>query len=253
MQPAQQGNPVMRYGLLFGGIIAVLNIINSVIAATSGSDTAAFSTTSGQASLSNGLIGVGCLFFLVGLALYFVAGMLAASQTGKAGTGSLAGLVAGAIGGVVGLVAGIVRLVMIPTSSFQSIADKTQTSGGTPLTAQQVQSAVVAIGIVGAVIGLLVAIGIGAGIGALGGLAGRGRAPRPQYAEAMYPGMSQGYPPAPGYPPQPQGGYPQPGYPPQNYPPQPQGGYPYPGQHQQPEQYNQPGQYPPPPPPPTVP
>ncbi|HLJ80467.1 MAG TPA: hypothetical protein VKT52_03200 [Ktedonobacterales bacterium] len=239
MQTAQQGNPVWRYGLIFGGIIAVLDIISSVISAANGSDTAAFSTTSGQASLGNGIIGLGCLFFLVSLALYFVAGMLASGQTGRVGTGSLAGLVAGAVGGIVGLVAGIIAIVTIPTSAFQSIANQTQTSGGTTLTAQQVQSAVVVIGIVGAVIGLLIAIGLGSGIGALGGLVGRGRAPRPQYSEAMYQGMGQGYPPAPGYPPQPQGGYPPPG----QYPPPP-GQYPQQGYPQQP------GQYPPPPPPP---
>lgn len=234
MQPMpQQGHPALRYGVIFGGIIAVLSIISNVISIADGSETAAFNASSGQASVSSGILGLGCLFFLVYLALYFVAGMLASSKTGRVGTGSLAGLVAGAVGGIVGLVAGIIAIMTIPTSTFQSIADRTQTSGGTPLTAQQVQSAIVAVGIVGAILGLLFAIGLGAGIGALGGLAGRGRAPRPQYMEAMYPGMAQGYPPAPGYPQQPQGAYPQPGYPPQGYP--------------------QPGQYPPPPPPPAMP
>lgn len=234
MQPAQQGHPVWRYGLIFGGIVGVLEIINFVISTTSrGGTSAALSGASSQTAVTSGLFGLGCLFFLIGLALYFVAGMLAAGQTGRVGTGSLAGLVAGAVGGLVALIAGVIALATLPTSYFQSIADQTQTSGGTPATAQQIQSAAVILGIILYVIVWLVFIGLGAGIGALGGLAGRGRAPRPQYSEAMYQGMGQGYPPAPGYPPQPQGGYPQPG----QYPPPP--GYP-----------QQPGQYPPPPPPP---
>ncbi len=71
------------------------------------------------------------------------------------------------------------------------------------------------------------------GVGAIGGAAGKSRAPMSQqvYQESFYQSPMGGYPPPqPGYPQQPQGGYP--GYPPQQPPQQP--GYP-----------PQPGQYPP--------
>lgn len=239
MQPAQQGRPALRYGLIFGAIIAVLVIINSFLPAQV--------SASGAPDIARG--GLGCLFFLVYLALFFVAGMLAARRTGKAGTGSLAGLLAGAIGIILFVVLGVIAILNTPDSVWQKALDQARAQNpSVNLTLQQMKTTAEVFAIVAFVLIYLAAIGVGAGLGALGGLVGRGQAPRPQYPEAMYQGMPQpgysqpgAYPPPPGYP-MPQGTYPQPGYPPAGQP-----GYPPAGQPEYPQ-----GQYPPPPPPPAT-
>jgi hypothetical protein len=247
------GNPALRWGLIFGAILAALSILSSVVQATLG--VGSFSGATATPSLAGGGLVLGCVSFLVELGLFFGAGFLAARDTGMTRTGTFAGMIAAAIGGVVGGIVGIIVLLTRSADYFQQLAG---TSSG-QLSAQQLHDIAVVSGIVGAVIGLLIGIGIGAGLGALGGLAGKGQyhGPVAAYQESMYQGMSQpGYPPVgyppPGYPQQPQGypPQPQPGYPPA-YPPQPQspGVYP-PGYPQQPQN---PGSYPPPPPPPQYP
>lgn len=242
MQPIaqQQGRPAVRYGLIFGGILAALDIINGIISIATGSSATAFTPDGSQSSAMASALGIGCLFFLIELALFFVAGMLAAKQTARVGTGSVAGLIAGATGGIIGLIFTIIRVAALPASYYQAVVDRAQSQGGS-ITLAQAQAAGTVVGIVFAIIVYLIVIGIGAGLGALGGLVGRGQAPRPPYTESMYSGYPQpgAYPPPPGYP-MPQGTYPQPGYPPAGQP-----GYPPAGQPQYP------GQYPPPPPPPT--
>jgi hypothetical protein len=214
----KSGSPAVRWGLIFGGIIAVLGLLGDGLRFAIGGEES-FARGGGRIGLL-----VGVLLFLIGLALFFIAGMFAARDSGRTGTGSIAGLIAGLVGGLVGAIAAIIILVTLPTSVFQTV---TTNNPGTNISADQLRTITIVAGVIGAVIGLLINAGIGAGLGALGGLIGKNqyRGPVPQYQEAMYQGMP------------PQGGMPmQPGM----YPPPPPPGYP---------QYPQPGAYPPPPPP----
>ena len=235
------GNPALRWGVIFGAILAVLSILSNVTQSAMG--IGSLGSSAGTSRMTGaGLLFI-CLSFLIELGLFFAAGFLAARETGMTRTGTFAGMIAGAIGGAVG---GIIALIVLFTRSasyFQQIAD----SSNGQITAQQAQTIAIVGGIVGAILGLGIAVGIGAGLGALGGLTGRGQhhGPVASYQESMYQGMGQpGYPPPAGYPQQPQG-YPPPPLPPQGYPPPPP-----PPSAAYPEQPQNPGSYPPPPPPP---
>src|SRR5215469_6511924 len=92
MQPR---NPAIREGLMFGGGLAVLFIINFFLAYIAG-------------------IGLGGLITLVAaLAAYLVAGMRAAQTTGRVQSGVIAGLVTGLFSSVVDAV-----VVMVLTFIF---------------------------------------------------------------------------------------------------------------------------------------
>lgn len=230
------GRPALRWGLIFGGIAALLAIISSATSLL-GPTTVTPSNVYTSGGTVAAYTGLRCLFFLVMLALFFLAGMFTARQTGTVGSGTLSGVIAGLFGGVV---AGIASAILLFTRESNLLPDTTSTVPNGQ-----------AIVVIGAIFGIILSIalyaGLGAGVAALGALAGRGNAAaRNGYPPMTPPGMYPRYPPAgfppPGYPQQqgmypPQPGYPpqQPGYPPQ-YPPQP--GYP-------PQQ----GMYPPPPPP----
>jgi hypothetical protein len=103
---------------------------------------------------------------LVWLIGFFVIGLFAARQTGKAGTGALLGLVAGLIGS---LIAVIFVIVQIATNG-QQITQALNQAGISPGKLNTAD-------VVGIVIALIVTVdlelGLGAGIGALGGLVGR--------------------------------------------------------------------------------
>src|SRR5262249_18364610 len=116
----RSGSPAVRYGLMFGGIIVVLTLINAGIAAANG--TVAVGT--------NRFTGIGCLFFLADLALFFVAGMQAARVTGRTGQGSVAGLIAGLVGGVLFLIVGIVQFVSLSDADLAEAARQVQAQGG---------------------------------------------------------------------------------------------------------------------------
>jgi hypothetical protein len=222
----KSGSPAVRWGLIFGGIIAVLGLLG---------DGLRFGTGGGE-SFAGGGGGIGILvsvlLFVIGLALFFVAGMFAARDSGRTGTGSIAGLIAGLIGGAIGAIATIIILLTLPPSVFQTV---TANRPNANISGDQLRTIVLVGGVIAAIFGLLINAGIGAGVGALGGLVGKGqyRGPMRSYQEAMY----QGMPMQPGaYPPPPPPGYPQ---------------YPQPGGYPQYPQYppQQPGAYPPPPPP----
>lgn len=247
----------MRWGLLFGVIIAILGAIQQglsadVLRAAQGSST----TISTGAALE----GVGVLIIDVSfLLLLGLTGLLTARETGTVGSGAFAGAIAAVIGG---LVATIVSLALFRSTmstlpiNFNALDERGQ---------HAVIGAVILSGMCSTFIYGL----IGAGLAAIGGLIGRAfynpyeygeyggydGYGEPSYAQAP-PGSYEPYqapPPGyPAYPPSPGAGYPPapsagpytayPGQPP-GYPQYPQpGGYPqYPPQ--------QPGAYPPPPPP----
>ena len=224
-QPAKTGRVALRWGLIFGVILALVNdgiyLITSLISAHSLSTT----TTSSVASTALGLsLGLSCLIFLIGLAAYFVAGILAARQTGLVRTGVFAGMWTGGVYGIVDLIVRLIVVFAITLPAEQALL--------TTSTATTRQFLVVG-GIIEVVIAFLLAIGVGAGMGALGGLIGRSNArkrmPQQVYTEQMY----QAYP---GQPVQPMN--------PMNGPFQPPVGGPYPPYPQAPfnAPFSDPGQ-----------
>lgn len=240
----RQGNPAVKWGLIFGGALILVAIINFAIEYATGALNTATSTTSLATPRLGATLAQGCVVFLIEVALYFLAGMLTARVNGRIGSAAIAGVIAGAMAGVAGAIIAVFTLANRASAVMPPNVN---------MTPEAYHSFVVTIGIIGAVFGLLIAIGIGAGIAALGGLVGRS-----QFAQAHPPQpMLESYyspvaPPPPGYPAHPQGYPPTPGaYPPSGapgaypppYPPQypSQGAAPYPPQ----EAPQNPPQYPP--------
>ena len=236
----RSGNPAVRWGLIFGGIIALLSLL-SIGAQFATGGTSAFANTSGGGG--NAFSVLGCLFLLIDLALLFVAGIMAARQNGRTGSGSVAGLIAAALGFLVNTIATIIVLLTLPLSAFEDAAARNPNANISPT---DLRNITVGVGIGFFIFLFFAGIGLGAGLGALGGLIGKGqyRGLAPQYQEAMY----QGMPPQGGLPMQP-GAYPPPSAPPPPGYPQ----YPQPGAYPQYPPQQQSGAYPPPPPPPQYP
>jgi hypothetical protein len=236
-QPVKSGRVALRWGLIIGIILAVVNdsiyVISSLVSAHSLSGIS--STSSSIVSAASGVsLGLSCLAFLLGLAAYFVSGILASRQTALVRTGVFAGMWTGGVYGVIDLV---VKLIVIFTITLP--AEQAILSNASAVTAP---SQFIAIGaILEVIVALLLAVGVGAGLGALGGLIGRSNArkrmPQQVYAEQMY------QPPIGGpYAPYPQNA-PAPFAPPYGDPAQgaPNAGYPnYPGYPSQPSQPSQP-------------
>lgn len=201
--PPKAGSIAFQRGLIFGIIQAVvaaciLLITNLVL-------------TSANAGLAFGLE---ALNFIVSLALFFVAGMLAAKQTGKVSTGTLAGMWTGIVYGVINLVISLVIFFVVSMPKAITILNNSGTlSSGN---ANAVKTGVVIGGVVVEVIAALLAVGFGAGMGALGGLLGKNQSNVPTTPVAQsYPVYNQPYPgqpvpptpytPAPGQPTNPYG------------------------------------------------
>ncbi|HEU5346126.1 MAG TPA: hypothetical protein VFX31_10385 [Ktedonobacterales bacterium] len=234
----RQRNPAVKWGLIFGGLLILLALINLGIEIATGALNAAASSNPLGSMNFGASLAQSCVVFLIEVALYFVAGLLTARENGRVGSAAVAGVIAGALAGVVGaIIAGVTMSMRLSTALPPE-------SGLSPA---QTQVFTTIILILGVVFGLAFAIGIGAGLAALGGLVGRGQFeaahPAPLMTESYYAPMA----PPPGYPVHPQGAYPPaPGAMPGAMPPveQPSG---YPPQY--PPQYpSAPGQYPPPPP-----
>jgi uncharacterized membrane protein YtjA (UPF0391 family) len=76
--PARRRNPALQQGILFGVIFGIIILINDLLGDFSG-----LGATAGIISI---------LLFLVELFLYAAAGFRASAQTGRVGTGTLAGI-----------------------------------------------------------------------------------------------------------------------------------------------------------------
>lgn len=243
----RQRNPAVKWGLIFGGLLILLELINLGIEYATGTLQAAATATPGPSAFASMNLGAslvqGCVVFLIEVALYFVAGLLTARENGRVGSGAVAGVIAGALEGVVGAIIAVTTLLLRPLPALPA---------NVRMTPETYHTVTIVAGIIVAVLGLGIAIGIGAGIAALGGLVGRS-----QYAAShQAPLMSESYytplAAAPGYPVHPQGAFPPApgtvppaespaGYPPQ-YPPQ----YPpMPGQYPPPSSESAPPPYPP--------
>lgn len=236
--PQQVGNPAVRTGLLFGAVLAAVGLVSALIQWATGGYGASYSTVNGTATANSTFSGpaglLGCLGFLITLAVTFFAGVRASGQTGKVGTGTIAGLIAAPLGAVIGSVIGVIVIVT-------TVAPNLNVPASSTIPADQFSTLLIVGSIVGLFFGLLLDAGVGAGLGALGGLVGANNYRKAQPV-SMYAGMPYaGYPPspygAPGYPPSPYGvpGYPPPppypgapGYP--NAPQGPQSPYPAPPQ-----------------------
>lgn len=222
--PQQQGHPALKWGLIFGGVLALISLANSGIQYATGAYSQMGDPVTAQAHMGTNFL-VGCGGFLVEVAIYFFTGMLASRENGRVGTGALAGLIAAAVGTIIG---GIVAVVVLANVSLTPPAN----SGLDPA---QFASLMHTIIVAAAVLGILIGLGFGTGIAALGGLVGRGRY---EASHPLQPGMGSMYAPmGPGGAPYPYGGapgaYPPPAapgyYPPSNpatgapyqYPPAP--------------------------------
>lgn len=224
VQPTQSAQPAkkvsaFRIGLLFGIILAVIMIGFN------------FAEQFAKDVLGRGGLILTILTIIISLAAYFFAGFRASSQSGKVSTGLLAGMWTGIISSLVNGVASV--LLTIPQlPELTRTANQVIIDSGAQTDIRYTETTMLLLTIGGTFLLLLLASAIALGVGAIGGAAGKGRAPMSQqaYQEAFYQSPMGGYPPQqPGYPQQPQGGYP--GYPPQQ-PPQPgqyppeSGGYP---------------------------
>ncbi|GAC1312758.1 MAG: hypothetical protein NVSMB27_49020 [Ktedonobacteraceae bacterium] len=140
------GNPAFRQGLLFGILLGLLSIVFNVILSLAGLSTlfigAIMTTFTGSGYLIS-IVGL-----IVAILVYLVAGMRAAQQTGRVGTGALAGLWTGLIGAVITWVYALVFYANPPT-----------------IVAPQLSSIVLS-----AILSIALTLLFGAGVGALGGL-----------------------------------------------------------------------------------
>src|SRR5215472_8418586 len=154
MQAQQTGNPALRNGLIFGLILAAISLASSVIQLVSGVTLA--SATGGATSALSFL---GCLVFIVALALFFVAGMNTARANGRVGSAAIAGLLTGLFGGLINLVVGLIIdfVFVIPNYSLPA---------GSGLSPSDEKAAFIVGAIIGVILFLVLYCGLGAGVAA---------------------------------------------------------------------------------------
>jgi hypothetical protein len=170
IQQKETGAIAFRYGLIWGGIYAVLQIVALFIVD--------FDSVGYAASIAN------ILNLLLSFALFFVVGMLAARQTAQVSRGSMAGYFAGTLGGVLAL---IVQLIVVQFT-LDGLRERTQQTADLFNMGLQYNNSTVLAGlIINAVVGWFFAIGLGAGMGALGGLLGKRQAKGPAVARQTAP------------------------------------------------------------------
>ena len=220
MSPAPPATPARKVsafgiGLVFGVILAIILIVIGLIKH--------FVVGVPFLNLALSIVSI-----VAALVAYFFAGFRASSRSGKVSTGLLAGMWTGLISSFLNaIIAVILAIPNLPEAARQanSILDQS----GQQISFRYDETSVLAILIGTHIVLILLAGAVGLGVGAIGGAAGKGRAPlsQQQYQESLYQSPMGGYPPQPGYPSYPQqqppqqGGYP--GYPPQQppgYPPQ---------------------------------
>lgn len=161
------GGAATLWGLLFGAFAVVLVLGDHVV----------FAAGRAARPLVAGGLWARLALAVLGLAFFFLAGVIAARSTRRIEAGIVAGLLAGAVVGVAGIIATLLAVGTVERHlTFHP--------------AGRVARALVAGALGRSVAILLLATLVGAGLGALGGLAGRGRPP-----------ISQAYPYRPPTPP----------------------------------------------------
>jgi|SRR6266516_3674118 len=142
-------HPALREGLVFGVIIGIITFATNLLH---------------NFLNSNTLISIiGVLFLIITIALNLLAGVRASRQTGRVGTGALAGLIMQLISSLFGVISILTELFV-----FNSILHRLFQSLSPAATSAMAQQFITA-GIISTVVILLV----GAVIGAIGGLIGR--------------------------------------------------------------------------------
>src|SRR5947209_4293472 len=154
--PERTGNPAVRIGLIFGGILAALSLAHALFLWATGGYDARVITANGSTTVVTDQVGasilLGCVLFLVLLGITFIAGIRAAQQNGKVGSGALAGLIAGGLNALLGSIIGIIVTVTTVAPNLQAPADSALTQG-------ELQAILIGTVIVAALIGLLFDIG----------------------------------------------------------------------------------------------
>lgn len=188
------GKIALKYGLIFGGAIGLIDILYSVILDTTNP---AFLNSLAQALSSLNSILFNTIYaFIVSLPIYLLlmvafllTGLFAARQTSNASTGMLAGLWAAALFVVIDLL--IANLGLELLIAFPQIQREDPVAAAS--IEQSILSAMLSYGIVAG----LILIGLGLGIGALGGAMGKGKAlPQPVYPPLLYqPSLAPAYQP----------------------------------------------------------
>ena len=114
---------------------------------------------------------------------FFLVGLFAARQTGKVGTGTLAGLVTGLISGLIVVLFGIIQITAKGPQLTQAINQVTQTAQqqGRNISSSEIRT----IATVGIVIGLILTVAFELGLGAVIGAIGGGFSKR--YAQSRHP------------------------------------------------------------------
>ena len=162
------GSPALRQGLIFGVILAVVEIAFSFLSQ---------------------IIALGLLGSIIALVIYLVFGILAGRRasalTGKVGTGVLAGFLAGLIASVISSIVSII-LTLTNIDAIRQNAQQIANQQGLHITytnALVIQSVILALVFV-IILSALIALGGGA----IGGYIGRSRAPISQtpYEESMF-------------------------------------------------------------------
>ena len=141
-----QGNPALRWGLIFGLPLGALGAINTLLL---------FKGTGGVGNLPQ---------FVVVLVIFFAVGLLATRETGEVAKGALAALIAATVATALGGLMDVVLAVVAPRAyAFTAGFDKLATHPGT-LVLTTLFSLLISL--------IEYAIYAGA-VGALGGLAAR--------------------------------------------------------------------------------
>jgi hypothetical protein len=178
--PAHARAIALQRGLIFGlaqtAIAVVILLLNTFV-----------NTNAGLALL------LAAVNFLLSLAAYFGAGILASRQTGQLSTGTFAGLWAGVCYGVLNFIISLLLFLQVAFPRALAILSTSPDFASNP---DAVRLGVIAGGVGIELLGSLLAIGLGAGLGALGGLLGRSRSPL--QPASLTPAV---YPPPPSYPP----------------------------------------------------
>ncbi len=220
----RQGNPAVKWGLIFGGLLLIVGLINLGIQYATGSlDPNAATALAAQPGRIGLLLGLGCLFFLIEVGLFFLAGMFTARENGRVGSAAIAGLIAGVVYAIVGA---IVEVLTLNGRLSQALPNAS---------AARLHSIFIVVVIIVVLLVFVFSGGIGAGIAALGGLVGRN-----QYERTHRPPLMEGslYTPMAPMGGQPPAGSGQTAYPPTYMPPNQSANFPPP---------YQPADYPPPP------
>lgn len=168
--PVRPGIIARREGLIFGvglGVLLCLNFLLSVYAN----------------------VGFTLITWVIGLAVYFWAGMRAGQASHVTSAGLLAGLFTGVISSVINLIV-VLPVTLLNLTKLREAAQKALDQQVKGPHIHYTDGSFTKTVVFGLVIGIVLAALFGIGLGAAGGAVGRARSPLPAqpYEESMYQG-----------------------------------------------------------------